>query len=146
MTRKRWLLLGSVAIGAFALVALDRSLILPWPQKGIHHIDFMSQLMKDKQRPGSWCDPSSHPANLLLDEHGHDIGKCTAHIKPVTEFIEQYQGTYVKRIYRGKSGNLFCEYTLSSFSHERNVGSDCYYGLFDQNSDEGIGMTDDPFG
>ena len=53
----------------------------------------------------------------------------------------------MKRYYRAETGPLFCEVTLSTVrGDERTVGSDCYYGLFEHDADEGVGMTDDPLG
>ncbi|MFP3344602.1 hypothetical protein R0J87_19185, partial [Halomonas sp. SIMBA_159] len=60
---------------------------------------------------------------------------------------EVYPNDYIRRFYRASTGDKVCEVTLSTvFGNDRIVGSDCYYGIFYEIDDTGVGMTADPFG
>ena len=151
------LLVKAIIAGAALLslaIAIDtdlRSDAVAWPTSAHARIEAKAQIIRKIEGPARWCSSSSHPANIENmddDETRHARARaCMAKIEPVSDFIERHANEYMLRFYRADLGDEFCEATLSHvWNDERIVGSDCYYGLFKKEDDEGIGMTDDPFG
>ncbi|MDF1871894.1 hypothetical protein [Vannielia sp.] len=124
-----------------ALLLSDR---FAWPQSAEARIEEMAEILRRIEGPARWCYASEHSGNLASG-HKAELGRCFSRLAPASDFIEMYPRDYIKRFYRAREGTLFCEATLSTvWNDDRIVGADCYYGLFQR--DDGVGMTDDPFG
>lgn len=122
---------------------------LYWPKSAEHRIETFASDLRRFQGPAQSCYSSSASANLLNKGLGlrSEFGNCVSNITPVSGFIEEYPGEYIKRYYRATSGRYLCEVTLSTMRGlERLVGSDCYFGLFEIQENPVVGITDDPFG
>jgi hypothetical protein len=118
-----------------------------WPQSAKDRIENMASTLRRIQAPsGNWCYPSDNAANLSEDRQD-EMDKCITSIAPVSDYIEEHPGEYIKRFYRSSLDDRFCDVTLSTvYRDDRIVGYDCYYGLFLKKEDTGVGMTDDKFG
>ncbi|MEM1077308.1 MAG: hypothetical protein AAGI09_02170 [Pseudomonadota bacterium] len=109
----------------------------------------MASVLREIESPAKWCYPSSNERNLL-NQNGSfrvQLSQCLSKVAPVSGFEEIQQNEYIRRFYRASVDDRFCEVTLSTvWREDRIVGSDCFYGLFDQSDDTGIGLSADPFG
>lgn len=145
MKRARFILALVVICAAVAFYFRNYD-TLYWPASAEGRIEEMASILRKIEGPARWCYPSINPKNTyIIADVTADL--CFAKIEAVSPFIELGQSDYIKRYYRASVGSKFCEVTLSAvWNDDRIVGSDCYYGIFDQTDDEGIGMTDDPFG
>ena len=120
---------------------------LRWPKSGQERIDSMAQFMRENEGRNRSCYDTRNTKSIDYNHRDGRFGACFKRLEPVSDFIEEHPGQYIKRFYRGRIDGYFCEATLSTVhGDDRIVGSDCYYGLFHEGDDTGIGMTDDPFG
>lgn len=134
------------ALSTLALFGISQSDRFAWPNSGAARIEEMAEILRRIEGPARWCAPSQHPKNIAVLADA-ETRACMAKIAPAAEPDEVYERGYIKQFYRATSGDKFCEVTLSTvFGNDRVVGSDCYFGLFERRDDEGLGMTDDPFG
>lgn len=135
----------SLAVAAYFVLTSDLTEDrLGWPTSGEKRIVRGVELVKEIKGPYRSCYMTR---NSLAIRDRDELSACTVKLEPVSDPIEVYPRGYIKQFYRGDHGDLFCEYTMSTFfGNDRIVGSDCYYGLFRKKDDTGIGMTDDPFG
>ncbi len=119
-----------------------------WPISAQKRIEGMAEIIHRIEGPARWCYPSRNALNLNRDGRFRDqTAACLSEITPASDFEEIDPNAYIRRFYRGSAGDMFCEVTLSTVrNNDRIVGSDCYYGLFYNDDDTGLGMTDDPFG
>ena len=120
-----------------------------WPSSAHTRIESMASILRELEGPAGWCYPSSNELNLL-NQNGNwqiQLSQCMSRIVPVSGFEEIHERQYIRQFYRASVNDKFCEVTLSTvWKDERVVGADCYYGLFDQLDDTGVGLTSDPFG
>lgn len=136
----------AVALTALTLLEMSQSDRLAWPDSGTARIEEMAQVLRRIEGAARWCYPSQHPKNVAAVAN-KETRACIAQITPAAAPVEVSERAYIKQFYRASSGDHFCEVTLSTvFGNDRVVGSDCYFGLFERRDDEGVGMTDDPFG
>ncbi|KQQ71241.1 MULTISPECIES: hypothetical protein [unclassified Rhizobium] len=122
--------------------------LLFWPTSAHRRIDDMAAILRTTKGPARWCVPSTNAANLAVHsrEGQAEFSACVSHIEPASDFYETPKD-YIQRFYRAKRGSLICEVNLSTvWNDDRIVGSDCYYGLFREKDDTGVGMTNDKFG
>lgn len=108
----------------------------------------MASVLREIEGPARWCYRSSNEDNLLNKDGSWrvELSQCISKIAPVSDFEEINENEYIRRFYRASVDGRFCEVTLSTvWRDDRIVGSDCYFGLFDQLDDTGIGLTADPF-
>jgi len=120
-----------------------------WPHSAHNRIEKMAAIIRRIEGPARWCSPSVDPRNQVrvADGFQEELRQCLAAISPASDFQEIYENDYIRRFYRATIQDRFCEVTLSTvWGNDRIVGFDCYYGLFEQSDDTGIGMTADPFG
>jgi hypothetical protein len=146
------LVLSASATAMAAAVALwqpwETADVLFWPTSAQGRIDEMASILRTIKGPARWCYPSKHASNLAETsrERRADFSACVPQIEPASDFRETPK-EYIQRLYRAKHGSLICEVNLSTmWNADRIVGSDCYYGLFREEDDTGVGMTDDKFG
>ena len=134
------------ALSTLALLGTSQSDRFAWPNSGAARIQEMAEILRRIEGPARWCAPSQHPKNIAAVADA-ETRACIAKIGPAAEPDEVIERGYIKQFFRATSGGKFCEVTFSTvFGNDRVVGSDCYFGLFERRDDEGLGMTDDPFG
>lgn len=150
-------MLKSVPIGGAAILIAGLCVALGagndrlfWPSSAHNRIEKMASVLRFIEGPAKWCYASTHSLNLV-NQNGYPkdlLGRCIQRIEPASNFEEIHKKHYIRRIFRAEvERDLFCEVTLSTvWNDERIVDSDCYYGLFKQSDDTGIGLTADPFG
>jgi len=150
MKRKRRYGIGAAVIAAVG--ALFFVLEAPrWPEDGEASIENMANIIRRIERPARWCYPTRNPISVNYTVKDDRFTRCLRDIRPASDYIgwtggDYPNGDYIKRFYRAEIEGYFCEVTLSKMNRERMVGSDCYFGLFREGDDTGLGMTDDPFG
>lgn len=127
----------------------ERADFLLWPYSAEGRIEEMASILQRIKAPARWCQPSEHSSNLVRDGGSmqSEFNACVVEIKPAGDFIETEKNEYLQRYYRARRGSYVCEVNLSTVWNDRRiVGSDCYFGLFREQDDTGVGMTDDEFG
>jgi hypothetical protein len=136
-----------LGVGVGVADALRENDAIFWPKSAQDRIASMAKVLRKIEVPARWCTPIRH-INSVPEKIGDPrLRACIAQIQPVSDYVEHYPRDHMKRFYRGRVEGYFCEVTLSTvFNDDRIVGSDCFYGLFRDGDDIGVGMTDDPFG
>lgn len=120
-----------------------------WPDSAQRRIENRASIIRRIQAPARWCFPSTHAGNLLNRDLSfkEKVNRCIGKIEPVSDFVENEPGKYLKRFYRAEIDGYVCEATLSAIrGDKRFAGFDCYYGLFESEKVPPIGATDDAFG
>jgi hypothetical protein len=139
---------------SFAVVLLVASYVsyyrfydeMYWPGSAHGRIQSAARAIQENGKTVGGCYSSRNTLNIA-EKAPEALKACLLLIEPIGEFIEEHPREYIKRFYRAHQGGRVCEITLSTtWNENRIVGSDCYYGLFEGSSYEGIGMTDDPYG
>lgn len=149
-TLKRLLIgFGVISLGSLLTWEFRSSDRFSWPNSAHRRIENMASILRSIEGPARWCYPSRNTLNLFNEEHGikEQLYQCISRISPASDFEEVYPNGYIRRFYRASIGEKICEVTLSTvWDNNRIVGSDCYYGIFRDKDDTGVGMTADPFG
>ncbi|MFP3383681.1 hypothetical protein [Tritonibacter sp. SIMBA_163] len=147
---KRMLIsLGVLSVASLLIWEFRSSDRFTWPDSAHRRIEQMASVLRKIEGPARWCSPSRNTLNLVNKdlEIREQLSQCMSEISPAGSFEEVYPNDYIRRFYRASTGDKVCEVTLSTvFGNDRIVGSDCYYGIFYEIDDTGVGMTADPFG
>jgi hypothetical protein len=140
---------GVIVLGGLLIWEFRDSDRFSWPNSAHRRIENMASILRSIEGPARWCYPSGNTLNLFNGDHEikEQLEQCISRISPASDFEEVYPKEYIRRFYRASMGDKICEVTLSTvWDNDRIVGSDCYYGIFHDKDDTGVGMTADSFG
>ena len=140
---------GVIVLGGLLIWEFRNSDRFSWPNSAHHRIENMASILRSIEGPARWCNllrNSLNPYNGVYEIQEH-LEQCISRISPASDFEEVHPKEYIRRFYRASMEGKICEVTLSTvWDNDRIVGSDCYYGIFYDKDDTGVGMTADPFG
>jgi hypothetical protein len=140
---------GVIVLGGLLIWDFRSSDRFSWPNSAHRRIENMASVLRSIEGPARWCDPSRNTLNLANGNHEikEQLQQFISRISPASNFEEVHPKGYIRRFYRASIGEKFCEVTLSTvWDDDRVVGSDCFYGIYHEEDDQGVGMTADPFG